>query len=88
NNFIAFAKTKNAEPDSAEVYKQSIPVIKNQLKGLIGQNLFDYSVYYQITNIQNPIYKRALEAFEDKSFKEHNITPAPFKKEKNKRASQ
>lgn len=88
NNFIAFAKTKNAEPDSAEVYKQSIPVIKNQLKGLIGQNLFDYSVYYQITNIQNPIYKRALEAFEDKSFKEHNITPAPFKKEKKKRASQ
>ncbi|QQR96859.1 MAG: hypothetical protein IPK18_08000 [Sphingobacteriales bacterium] len=54
---------KKAEPDSAEVYTNSIPTIKNQLKGLIGQNLFNYNIYYQITNPQNPIYAKALADF-------------------------
>lgn len=81
NEFIEFAKGKKAEPDSAEVYTQSIPTIKNQLKGLIGQNLFDYSVYYKITNLYNPIFTRALLAFSDGSFKKYNIG---LKNKKNK----
>ena len=73
DEFINFAKEKKAEPDSAEVYTNSIPTIKNQLKGLIGQNLFNYNIYYQITNPQNPIYAKALAAFSDGSFKKFGI---------------
>lgn len=72
--FYAFAKDKKAEPDSAEVWSQSIPTIKSQLKGLIGQDLFNSSVYWQVTNLQNPIYVRALNAFTDGSFQKYKIT--------------
>ncbi|MFN8282951.1 MAG: S41 family peptidase [Chitinophagales bacterium] len=73
NQFFAFGKTKKAEPDSAENYTRSIPTITNQLKGLIAQDLFNSSAYYQVTNIQNPIYVRALNAFTDGSFQKFGI---------------
>lgn len=75
NKFYAFGKTKKAEPDSTENFSRSIPTIKNQLKGLIGQDLWNSSAYYQITNIQNPIYIRSLQAFMDDSFKKYGILP-------------
>ncbi len=71
--FYDFAKGKKAEPDSAEHYNQSIPTIKSQLKGLIGQNLFTYDIYYEVTNELNPVYIRALEAFTDGSFEKYGI---------------
>lgn len=83
NEFIAFAKSRKAEPDSSENFTQSIPTIKNQLKGMIGQNLFNYNIYYQITNIQNPIYIKALEAFSNNSFSKLT-TQSPTKKEEKK----
>lgn len=73
NNFYAFAKTKKVEPDSAENYMRSIPTIELQLKGLIAQDLFNGSAYYQITNEQNPIYVRALQTFTDGSFQKFGI---------------
>ncbi len=73
NKFYAFAKAKKVEPDSAENYTRSIPTIQNQLKGLIAQDLWDGSAYYQITNEQNPIYVRALNAFSDGSFQKFGI---------------
>jgi carboxyl-terminal processing protease len=73
NAFYAFGKTKKAEPDSAENFTRSIPTIKNQLKGLIGQDLWNSSAYYQITNIQNPIFVRALQTFSDGSFQKYSI---------------
>ena len=73
NQFYAFGKTKKAEPDSAENYTKSIPTIQNQLKGLIAQDLFNSSAYYQVTNMQNPIYIRALNAFTDGSFQKFGI---------------
>ena len=82
NEFFAYAKTKKAEPDSAEHYDQSIPTIKAQLKGLIGQNLYTYDVYYQITNDLNPIYVRALKAFSDGSFEKYGIMQEVQKKTK------
>ncbi|MCB0506906.1 MAG: PDZ domain-containing protein [Bacteroidetes bacterium] len=73
NDFYAFAKTKNAVPDSAENYANSIPMLQVQLKGILAQNLWNSSAYYQVTNPLNPIFVRALQAFTDGSFKEHNI---------------
>jgi carboxyl-terminal processing protease len=86
--FFEFAKTKKAEPDSAENYSQSIQMIQAQLKGLIGQNLFTYDVYYEITNKINPIYLRALLAFTDGSFEKFGIEqvkPKDLKKNKQKK---
>jgi carboxyl-terminal processing protease len=76
-DFLELAKNKKTEPDSAEVYTNSIPTIKNQLKALIGQNLFNYNIYYQITNPQNPIYIKALNAFKDGSFVKFGIHNMP-----------
>lgn len=84
NKFYAFAKNKKVEPDSAENYIRSIPTIKNQLKGLIAQDLFNGSAYYQITNEQNPIYIRALNAFSDGSFQKFGIVANDDKSLKNK----
>lgn len=80
HQFYAFAKTKNVEPDSAENFTKSIPTIENQLKGLIAQNLWNTSAYYQITNEQNPIYLRALSAFTDGSFQKYGIATYDAKK--------
>jgi hypothetical protein len=82
--FFSFAKSKKAEPDSAEHYQQSISTIKTQLKGLIGQNLFTYDVYYEVTNEQNPVYLRALQAFSDGSFVKYGIEQQKPEKSKNK----
>ncbi len=80
NKFYAFAKAKKVEPDSAENYMKSIPTIEMQLKGLIAQDLFNGSAYYQITNEQNPIYVRALSAFTDGSFQKFGIVTVDVKK--------
>lgn len=86
NKFYAFAKNKKVEPDSAENYTRSIPTIQNQLKGLIAQDLFNGSAYYQITNEQNPIYVRALNAFTDGSFQKYGIAVTDDKSVKSKTA--
>jgi carboxyl-terminal processing protease len=86
--FFDFAKSKKAEPDSAENFSQSIQMIQTQLKGLIGQNLFTYDVYYEITNEINPIYLRALLAFSDGSFEKYGIRqvkPKDVKQNKQKK---
>ena len=86
--FYDFAKAKKVEPDSAENYTRSIPTIQNQLKGLIAQDLFNGSAYYQITNEQNPIYIRALKTFTDGSFQKYGIeTFDDIKSGKNKTTS-
>lgn len=81
NKFYDFAKAKKVEPDSAENYSKSIPTMQNQLKGLLAQSLFNSSAYYQITNEQNPIYVRALNAFSDGSFQKYGIETFADKKE-------
>ena len=85
--FYDFAKAKKVEPDSAEIYTKSIPTIQNQLKGLLAQSLWNSSAYFQITNEQNPIYERALNAFSDGSFQKYNIEKLVDKNENNKKAA-
>lgn len=88
DKFYAFAKTKKAEPDSAENFSRSVPTIQNQLKGLIAQDLWNSSAYFQITNEQNPIYVRALKAFSDGSFDKYNVESFPEdKNSRNKKSN-
>lgn len=74
--FYDYAKGKKVEPDSAENFSKSIPVIQMQLKGFIAQNLWNTSAYFQVTNPIDPIYKKALAAFSDGSFQQLDATPA------------
>ncbi len=80
DKLYAFAKAKKVEPDSAENFSKSIPTIKNQLKGMIGQDIWSGGIFYQITNEQNPVYLRALSAFKDGSFEKYGIETADVKK--------
>ena len=73
SKFYAFGKTKKVEPDTLENFSRSVSTMQNQLKGLIAQDLWSVSTYYQITNEQNPIFVRALKAFTDGSFEKFNI---------------
>lgn len=74
--FYDYAKGKKVEPDSAENFSKSIPVIQMQLKGFIAQNLWNTSAYFQVTNPIDPIYKKALAAFSDGSFQQLDAPPA------------
>ncbi|MCC6582440.1 MAG: S41 family peptidase [Chitinophagales bacterium] len=86
SKFYAFAKTKKVEPDSVENFSRSILTIQNQLKGLLAQSLWNTSAYYQITNEQNPIYLRALNAFTDGSFQKFGIETFSDKKDDKKKS--
>ncbi|MCB9032370.1 MAG: S41 family peptidase [Chitinophagales bacterium] len=80
--FIDFAKEKKATIDSTETMEEVKPLIDLQLKALIGQNLFNYNIYYKIINIQDDIYRKAIESFSNGAFKEHKIVSKdkPFRK--------
>ncbi len=81
NKFYAFAKTKKVEPDSAENFTRSVTTIQNQLKAILAGDLWNNSAFYQIFNMQNPIYLRAVSAFTDGSFKKYGIETFTPKKE-------
>ena len=49
-----------------EDYSNSIPRIKNWVKGLIARNIWKISAYYNVVNDLNPIYIEALETIRDK----------------------
>ena len=46
--------------DDAEL-KATMPVLKNQLKALVARDLWDMNEYFEITNEQNDVVKKALE---------------------------
>ncbi len=47
--------------------------IINQLKANIGRNLFDINTYYIISSDIDDVYKKAIETFNDKTFKKYKI---------------
>ena len=48
-----------------EELEHSLPLIKLQLKALIGREIFDSSTYFKITNAANDALLRALEIIND-----------------------
>ena len=79
NDFLKAAEKK--EIQSKEDYSASIYNMKLQLKALIGQNLFDSKIYYQIINELDPIYRKALEVIQEKNYCKL-LEPAKKKKSK------
>jgi carboxyl-terminal processing protease len=72
NNFVAFAETEGIKKDQAGL-DLSKEYLMNQLKALIGRNLFDINTYYLITSDIDDVYQKALETISDKTFKKYNI---------------
>jgi len=60
--------TKEGVEYNEEEYLRSEAAMKTRIKAMIGRNLFDYKVFYQIINDLNPAFKRAIELFEDGTF--------------------
>lgn len=63
--------TSNANTESItqneEEYTISKPLIELQLKALVGRDLFDIGVYYQIMNIENQSLTKAVELLKDEA---------------------
>lgn len=56
-------------------YKQSQSIIKKQIKAMIARDLWDTSEYYQIMNEENPIFKKGVEALQDKELYKKGMAP-------------
>ncbi len=51
-----------------EQYTRSLPLIKNQLKGLIARDLWDMNEYFQVFNQTNASVKRALDILNSQEY--------------------
>ncbi|NNE55486.1 MAG: peptidase S41, partial [Flavobacteriales bacterium] len=76
-SLLDLAQLEGVEFD-AEGFKTSEYAIKTRLKALIGRNLFDYSCFYQVVNVLNPVYREAVSLLQDGSFKKMNLAFSQF----------
>jgi len=58
-DLYALAEKEGVKPDPEQA-KQSEPVFKMVIKGLIGRDIYDQSTYYRVYNQYDPIFKEAL----------------------------
>lgn len=65
--FLTYCTAEGVEYNEEE-YKRSEAAMKTRIRAMVGRNLYDYKVFYQIINDLNPAYKRAIEVFEDGTF--------------------
>ena len=74
---VAFAETKDLPRDD-EGLRNSLPLIRIQLKALVARTLFDSSAYAQIINEWNdPAYNKALEVIQDWNRYEREVLSRP-----------
>ncbi len=72
DQFIAYAEKQEVKLDTAG-FKNSEVLITTVLKGLIAQDLWNVSAYYQIVNDINNTYKEAVKSINDKTFERNKI---------------
>jgi carboxyl-terminal processing protease len=65
--FIAHCTNEGIEFNEEE-YKRSEQAIKVRIKAMMGRNLYDYKVFYEIINELNPAFQRAIKVFDDGTF--------------------
>lgn len=61
DDIIKEGAKQNVKPKDDAELKKTLPYLCNQLKALVARDLWDMSQYFQITNEQNDIVKKALE---------------------------
>ena len=69
----AYAEKQKIEGDTEE-FEHSKQMIFTQLKGLLAQNLWGTSEYYQVINQENNSFKKAIEAINDDTFSNSKLS--------------
>ncbi len=69
----AYAAEHELTPDDEEQTDEAIDYMKNQLKGLIARNLFDFSAYVQVVMQIDDAYNKAISVIENDTFEKLNI---------------
>ncbi|HOV12060.1 MAG TPA: S41 family peptidase, partial [Bacteroidales bacterium] len=72
-DFLKYSEEEGVKKDE-EGYKVSEIYIKNFIKAWIARNLWDYDAYWRISNEQDDVYLKAVEAIQSKDmFKSYKI---------------
>lgn len=74
-NKIKEAGDKEKVEFDEEQFNNSKSLIKKQIKAMIARDLWDVSEYYQIMNDENPIYKKGVEALQNKDLYKKGMAP-------------
>jgi len=70
--FVSFAEKEGVKKDAAGL-ELSKEYLMNQLKANIGRGLFDIQAYFVISSEIDDVYQKAIEAMNDKTFKQYKI---------------
>ncbi len=76
DSIAALGEREGVKPDSAQL-AISRPAIELIVKGLIGRDLFEQSIYYRVVNPIDPIYRRALEIINDEKLYDRLLEGSP-----------
>lgn len=64
DSVLADGKKQGVTPKDDDELRQTLPMLKTQLKALIARDLWDMSEYFQVVNEQNHIVQKAVEVLE------------------------
>lgn len=77
DKLIAYAEKEEIE-FKEEDFKISEYAIKVRMKALMARNLYDYTAFFRVINVLNPAYMKAIQLFEDGTFKKMNLAHSDF----------
>ncbi len=72
DELINYAAESDLTPDEGEI-EEIYDIMKNQLKGLIARNLFDFAAYTQVMIQNDDAYLKAIEIIDADTFEQLNI---------------
>jgi carboxyl-terminal processing protease len=77
DELVAYAKSDGIE-FVQEDFERSKRAIEIRLKALIGRNLYDYNVFYEVINDLNPAFRKAVEVLKDGTFEKAKLAHSEF----------
>ncbi len=73
DELYAYAKEQGVTPGDEEQTEDTILYMKNQLRGLIARNLFDFAAYTQVVMQADEAFREAIRILEDDTFDDLSI---------------
>ncbi|MBI1266198.1 MAG: PDZ domain-containing protein [Cryomorphaceae bacterium] len=70
---------KEGVPFVKEDWDRSFNAVSIRMKALIGRNLYDYNVFYEVVNKLSPAYMKAINVLHDGTFEKAKLAHADFK---------
>lgn len=62
---LAEADKQNIRPKDEAELEQTLPQLRLQLKALVARDIWDMDQYFQVINLSNPIYAKAIEVLDN-----------------------